>query len=289
MIASPKRLALALFLGAGVFCFVWFGLVLVKLSTLTLALLAAVLAAGAVIWEPLLSRLRHARAKRGAGVSSMTSISDIEELLPGSAGGSVQFQPAGYGFGDTTVQDITLIVLAAQSIPARTVFEIGTFRGRTTLHLACNLAGDARIFTLDLGDEEARQMGLRDRLLAGSDMNLVVNEDEARPCFDDPAIDPAAKQKIERLRGNSTTFDFGPYRGAIDFVFIDGGHTYEVVESDTRHALEMIRPGGLILWHDYDEHWPGLMRSLNELSKTRKLYHYLGTSIVLYRHETSGD
>jgi predicted O-methyltransferase YrrM len=36
-----------------------------------------------------------------------------------------------------------------------------------------------------------------------------------------------------------------------DSVFIDGGHQTEVVVSDTRKALEVLRRGGLILWHDY--------------------------------------
>ena len=36
-----------------------------------------------------------------------------------------------------------------------------------------------------------------------------------------------------------------------DSVFIDGGHQTEVVINDTRKALEVLRPGGLILWHDF--------------------------------------
>jgi predicted O-methyltransferase YrrM len=41
-----------------------------------------------------------------------------------------------------------------------------------------------------------------------------------------------------------------------DSVLIDGGHQPEVVINDTRKALEVLRPGGLIMWHDfcpYDE------------------------------------
>ncbi|MEX2287791.1 MAG: class I SAM-dependent methyltransferase [Planctomycetaceae bacterium] len=36
-----------------------------------------------------------------------------------------------------------------------------------------------------------------------------------------------------------------------DSVLIDGGHQPEVVLSDTRKALRVLRPGGLILWHDF--------------------------------------
>lgn len=39
--------------------------------------------------------------------------------------------------------------------------------------------------------------------------------------------------------------------GFFDSVLIDGGHTEEVVNSDTLNALRLIRSGGLILWHDY--------------------------------------
>ena len=32
---------------------------------------------------------------------------------------------------------------------------------------------------------------------------------------------------------------------------IDGGHTEAVVTSDTQKAIALLRPGGLVLWHDY--------------------------------------
>lgn len=39
--------------------------------------------------------------------------------------------------------------------------------------------------------------------------------------------------------------------GFFDSVFIDGGHTSAIVTSDTRKALPLVRPGGLVLWHDF--------------------------------------
>jgi len=36
-----------------------------------------------------------------------------------------------------------------------------------------------------------------------------------------------------------------------DSVLIDGGHQPDVVVNDTRKALQVLRPGGLILWHDF--------------------------------------
>ena len=39
--------------------------------------------------------------------------------------------------------------------------------------------------------------------------------------------------------------------GFFDSVLIDGSHETETVKSDTRKALPLLRPGGLMLWHDF--------------------------------------
>jgi len=36
-----------------------------------------------------------------------------------------------------------------------------------------------------------------------------------------------------------------------DSVFVDGGHQTDVIISDTRKALSVLRPGGMIIWHDF--------------------------------------
>jgi predicted O-methyltransferase YrrM len=39
--------------------------------------------------------------------------------------------------------------------------------------------------------------------------------------------------------------------GFFDSVLVDGGHTRDVVLSDTHKALRLLRKGGIIFWHDY--------------------------------------
>jgi hypothetical protein len=39
--------------------------------------------------------------------------------------------------------------------------------------------------------------------------------------------------------------------GFFDSVLIDGGHSEDVVISDTCKALPLVRSGGLVMWHDY--------------------------------------
>ncbi len=50
---------------------------------------------------------------------------------------------------------------------------------------------------------------------------------------------------------DSRDWDTSAYpEGFFDSVFIDGGHDRDVVLSDTRKALPLLRSGGLVLWHD---------------------------------------
>lgn len=40
---------------------------------------------------------------------------------------------------------------------------------------------------------------------------------------------------------------------ACDAVFIDGDHSREGVLNDTTLALQVVRPGGIVIWHDYHD------------------------------------
>ena len=95
--------------------------------------------------------------------------------------------------------------------------------------------------------------------------------------------------RITQLYGDSATFDYTPYEGAMDFVFVDGSHSYEYVKSDTRTALKLLKPvGGVILWHDYGSpYWKGLTRALNELMTEQpelaSMRHIRDTMLVFWR------
>jgi hypothetical protein len=40
--------------------------------------------------------------------------------------------------------------------------------------------------------------------------------------------------------------------GAVDFVFVDGGHDFETIASDTERARGMLGGSGVIVWHDFN-------------------------------------
>lgn len=51
----------------------------------------------------------------------------------------------------------------------------------------------------------------------------------------------------------------------IDLIYIDADHRYEGVKHDIAHSLKLIRPGGAIGGHDYNQKkFPGVVKAVNE-------------------------
>jgi len=52
---------------------------------------------------------------------------------------------------------------------------------------------------------------------------------------------------------------------SLDFIFIDGGHSYECVKLDIQKWTPKVRKGGWLLGHDYKSpKWPGVERAVHE-------------------------
>lgn len=53
---------------------------------------------------------------------------------------------------------------------------------------------------------------------------------------------------------------------SVDFLFIDGGHTYDEVQSDFEMYGQLVRPGGVVAFHDIAEaSYPGTRRLWEEV------------------------
>jgi hypothetical protein len=59
-------------------------------------------------------------------------------------------------------------------------------------------------------------------------------------------------RRVCQVFSDSRDWDASQYpRGFFDTAFVDGGHAPDIVANDTALALPLVRPGGLMLWHDY--------------------------------------
>jgi methyltransferase family protein len=179
--------------------------------------------------------------------------------------------------GNVSLLELLVIARLVRERRPASLFEIGTFDGRTTLALATNAPGDAVVHTLDLP--------------AGTPTELSIVESERQ--YVEKATSgtrlrgyPEALAKVRQLYGDSATFDFAPYTA--QFVFVDASHAYEYVLKDSESALRLIGDApGVILWHDYGA-WEGVTRALDELymrdARFLNLRVIAGTTLAILEH-----
>jgi len=192
--------------------------------------------------------------------------------------------------GNVTLLELIAIVKLVQQHRPRRIMEIGTFDGRTTLNLAANSGIDTQIFTLDLPKAGLDNAKLP---LASGEQQYIQKEVSGSRFHGTDCAD-----RIVQLYGDSATFDFSPYSGSIDFIFVDASHSYEYVLNDSRAALKLLRSGEagesakVILWHDYGT-WEGVTRALDELAAKEEHFHGLkhieGTSLACLIWEESRE
>lgn len=60
-------------------------------------------------------------------------------------------------------------------------------------------------------------------------------------------------------------------RHSIDFIFIDGDHSYQAVKADLNSWYDKVRPGGVIGGDDYATIWPGVPQAVKEFFGTLQL------------------
>lgn len=123
---------------------------------------------------------------------------------------------------DAPLSDMLFLLNLAGGRKPRRILEVGTYRARTTyaLHLNCP---QASIVSYDI---QVLDSPYRSALLTSPNVQL------RHASFSGSA---------DALRSES---QFG-------LIFVDGSHRIEHVLEDSRLALELVEPGGIIVWHDY--------------------------------------
>lgn len=185
----------------------------------------------------------------------------LAAILPGVDGTAVPLGAANIESGHSNHAEMLYVVAAAMRLGPKRIFEFGTYLGRTTFHLAEALP-EATITTLDLP----------------RDQNPWAFADDIGVYF----RETAAAARISQLRADSLTYDPGGDRHTFDFVWVDGDHSYDAVEADTRTAFELLRPGGAILWHDFGPDSLGLVRFFSEFTREQPLFRINRTSVLMY-------
>lgn len=180
--------------------------------------------------------------------------------------------------GTSDYEAWVLAVLAKDMLAA---FEFGTCTGRTAYLFARNSPTNAVVETLTLLPESKSlySVGAADDVLS---TRFAIAESR----FSEFVYSGTPyESKILQHYGDSKDFSVEGRTRSYDLVFVDGSHAYSYVVSDSKKALAMARPGGLILWHDYGHSLllPGVSKALNQLARALPLVRLSGTTLVAYR------
>ena len=176
-------------------------------------------------------------------VADLVDIDVLPPLAPGKAWG---------GRGSWSLGLTERLVLQALVVGrgVRTAFEIGTYNGGTTALIAESLPPDGRVVTLDLPPEAFD----RSQSPVDLDGHRVGERWRASPAAD----------RVEQVLCDSLEFDPSPWEGRCDLVLVDGAHDLVHGRQDSRTALRLVRPGGIVVWDDFTPYWTGLIRGIVE-------------------------
>ena len=141
--------------------------------------------------------------------------------------------------------EVMVLCAIEKFMNASNVVEIGTYDGNTTLNLAANLPEGGRVTTIDLPPNWDSKF-LYD--VPGSHWNVTDRSRIGVQYRGTPY-----ESRIRQVLGDSAKVDWQALHPPFDMVFIDGCHYRDYVRADTENALKHLRPGGVIVWHDYGD------------------------------------
>lgn len=146
-----------------------------------------------------------------------------ETVIPEFASSQVVIRDLPRGLWATPLVDTLSVVKAAIGFKSKRILEIGSYKGATARLLAENTPTDTQIWTLDVDPNH------------GEAYRGTVHE-----------------SRIHRIVGkvsNELLASHGPF----DLIFVDADHDYESVFHHGAVAFTQLAPGGVILWHDYQQ------------------------------------
>jgi predicted O-methyltransferase YrrM len=165
--------------------------------------------------------------------------------------------------------ELEVLVALIASVKPKAVAEFGVNAGRTAKVILDHLPGIEAYHGWDVlpgyafeCEVQAKEIPARPGLLATADQRFMLHLSSAGT-FGAPK----------------------PKQAYVDAVFIDGDHSRRGVIHDTSLARAMVRPGGIIVWHDYhDLGTVGVRDVLDEMySAGADIRHVEGTWLAFER------
>ena len=162
-----------------------------------------------------------------------------------------------------------------ESSAVPTIVELGSYCGRSTVvlwNVVKAVRPEAKVYAIDPHDGRVGALDEGIRQMPSSRAKFVHNISTA---------DLSHYVEMIQKRPSEVAWE-----KAISLLLIDGLHDYVNVARDFFHYEPYVVPGGLILFHDYANYYPGVKAFVDELLtfKTYKVIHHV-RSLVVVRKE----
>ena len=131
---------------------------------------------------------------------------------------------------DQVKEEIEELLAYVEDRTPKTLCEIGSRRGGTLALFSNVAASDADIFAIDIGYSNLQERYLKKIVLRKQRLTLSKGNSQS----------PETIERFRRWLDGRT----------LDFLFIDGDHSYSGVQADYENYSRFVGPGGIIAFHD---------------------------------------
>jgi predicted O-methyltransferase YrrM len=189
------------------------------------------------------ARALQAPRAYGSRAASRAPWATVREYLQSPRRAHAWMDAQRLGIVQVRAEALCLLRLVERSRP-RTVLEIGTLHGGSLLLWARAAASDATLISVDRPPWEVDDPAERAKRAA---IERVGSRHQRVRTLRGDSHDPALQQQA-RLLLDAT---------AVDFLFLDGDHSYDGVARDFHDYVDLVRPGGMVALHDIQPHSRG--------------------------------
>jgi predicted O-methyltransferase YrrM len=188
------------------------------------------------------------------------------------------FIPETTGLGSINAIESLLLIKLMRIVDASYLFEFGTHKGLTTRLLLENLPNkdisDERIYTIDLQSTSGVEFAGKDEQIAYDAIKFQIKYYQ----------ESKNQHLVKQIFGDSLGLNEHQYKEKFQFIFVDGNHKLNYLNSDTEKSFNMLaKSKSCIVWHDYrNTEYPEVTAYIDNLSRQYRIYHVENTRIAFY-------
>jgi hypothetical protein len=151
-----------------------------------------------------------------------------------------------------------LLDLFRKLVPRSRILEIGSLHGETLRHWMESAEIKSTIVSIDLmvPPSDPRYRIQKDGHQVNWPLDALKYGNHLFFCLDEDSKDPHTIATVNRL-----------LLPRIDFLFIDGGHDRGTCQADWENYGPLVRPGGMVAFHDLGREWPDVRGVWEEARK----------------------